>query len=118
MPLFILNVAFGYKGVKVKSNKSSWSERHVLGAAQPVLVGAAATLNEGGIGFTMGCNGIDVPFIVDHQVLADLDGNPDGALDVLAIFAKYRARIIGVASRLLRAGVTGSPVVLHLAYFR
>ncbi len=101
----------------MKSNKSSWSERHVLGAAHPVLVGTASTLDDG-IGFTMGCNGLDVPFIVDQNVLADLDGNPDGALDVLAIFTKYQARIVGVASRLLRAGVAGSPVVLHLAYFR
>lgn len=98
--------------------KSTWNEHHAMGAALPVMTGSASSSAEGGVSFTMECNGVDVPFAINQDVLAVLDGKPDGELDVLAIFTKYRARIIGVAVRLLRAGVTSSPVVMHSAYFR
>jgi hypothetical protein len=104
------------KGLNMK--KSSWSEHHAIGAAQPVMTGSASSNTEGGVHFTMECNGVDVPFAINQDVLAILDGKPDGELDVMAIFTRYRARIIGVAVRLLRAGVTSTPVVMHSAYFR
>ena len=67
--------------------------------------------------FIMTYEGRDYPCIVSSEALLDLWGAQGPALEPLKAYRQNSARILGVAGRLIRAGIEASPIVLQIGAF-
>ncbi len=101
----------------MKFSRSTHPHRQEPGADQPANSGLEPRVAADEIVFTLMWNGAPQEFVLTREILMQIDGSPDSEVQLLATFTRHQPRIIGVASRMLRAGVRGSPIPLRAGHF-